>query len=236
LDREDVAKLKAACSPNSRIGRRNRAALEVLHRCGLRVAELCALRPADVRWKLCQVVVRQGKGRKDRVVPGVGDDVLGALRAWQEVRPEGAQALFCTLDGRPTSPRYWQQALKRLAKHAGVDPATVTPHVLRHCFASEALEDGMTLAEVSALLGHSDLATTAIYLHARPTELGKKLHKVRAKRAAEDAEEAQETAPRAPDPLAVFVGTLTAEQRDALAWALLAAQGAPQAPQGGAGP
>jgi len=171
---------------------------------------------ADIRWRTQELVVRHGKGDKDRVVP-MDDDLAHWLAAWMEKRPANADTVFCTLRGEATVPRYWQDAVKRLATKAGLDPATVTPHVLRHCCATELLDDGCNIREVQAFLGHSSVATTQIYTHVRPAELGEKVRRIRRQHQAEPA----------PDPLAAVLATMTAEQKQALAQVLLSGSGTP---------
>jgi len=228
LEREEAAALKGAALHtrlhDTRLGLRNRAALEVMHRCGLRVAEVCAAKPSAVSFKLKEFKVLRGKGGKDRVVP-MDDETIRHLRAWLNARPAGAKTLFCTLEGEATSPRYWQQVLKRLAVVAGVDPAKATPHVLRHTCATEWLEDGLTLEEVRLLLGHSNISTTSVYLHARPRELGEKVRRCRAKAQGDPEPEAPTPAPAPPDPMAQFLATLSEEQKALFRAALAPAAG-----------
>lgn len=155
-------------------GLRNRAILEVLYRAGLRNAEARHLRPGDIRWRDGMIEVRGGKGGKDRVVP-VDSETLGWLRAWQAKRPRGRH-FFNTLAGGELSARYLQALIKRLAHKAGIERADqVTPHVLRHSYATHLLNDGFTIREVQQLLGHSSIQTTQIYTHVSPGDLAEKI-------------------------------------------------------------
>lgn len=218
LDRGDIERLKDAVG-GGRLGVRNRAALEAMHRAGLRVSEVCNLAPRDVRWNAAEVVVRNGKGGRDRVVPA--DDVLMMwLAKWNEMRPAG-ETFFCALKGTATVPRYWQALLKTLAKRVGLDPAAVTPHILRHSFATECLDDGLTLRDVQELLGHTSVATTQVYTHVRPADLAAKV-RARTKKAPEPVA----------DPAATFVASLNDEQRAAFLRLLLPGTNA-QNPSGG---
>lgn len=212
LDRGDIERLKDATG-GGRLGIRNRAALETMHRAGLRVSEVCDLAPSDVRWTARELSVRHGKGDRDRVVP-VDDVLLLWLSEWESVRPN-APTFFCSLKGTRTAPRYWQALLKPLARKIGMDPALVTPHIFRHSFATEALDDGFTLREVQELLGHASVNNTQVYLHVRPADLAAKM---RAR-----TRKPEEPAP-SPDLMAAFVATLNERQREALAAALQGTQ------------
>ena len=163
--------------PNTRCptGLRNRAILEVMYRGGLRLSEVVNLRPRDVRWESSGLEVRKGKGAKDRNVP-VDSETVGWLRAWETLRPKGKR-FFCTLKGGELSGRYLQEMVKRLAvKALGDDRGKrVTPHVLRHTYATELLNGGFTIREVQDLLGHSSVQTTQIYTHVRPGDLAAKI-------------------------------------------------------------
>lgn len=162
--------------PNTRCptGLRNRAMLEVMYRAGLRVSEVCKLKPRDIRWQSGLLEVRDGKGGKDRSVP-VDNETIGWLRAWQAKRPK-SRWFFPTLQGKQLSPRYLQQLVKRLAHKADLERADqVTPHVLRHSYATAMLNGGFTIREVQMLLGHAALSTTMIYTHVSPRNLIEKV-------------------------------------------------------------
>jgi len=161
---------------NCPTGLRNRALLEVMYRAGLRNAEARHLRPGDIRWSTGMIEVRDGKGGKDRTVP-VDGETLARLKAWQAIRPAG-RYFFNTLKGGELSPRYLQALMKRLAAKAGIEQAErVTPHVLRHSYATHLLNDGFTIREVQTLLGHSSVQTTQIYTHVSPKDLAAKIQK-----------------------------------------------------------
>jgi len=158
-------------------GLRNRAILEVLYRAGLRNAEARHLRPGDIRWQDGVIEVRGGKGGKDRVVP-IDSETIGWLTAWKGKRPKGSRYFFTTLQGRVLSARYLQTLIKRLAHKAGIERADqVTPHVLRHSYATHLLNDGFTIREVQQLLGHSSIQTTQIYTHVSPGDLAEKIQR-----------------------------------------------------------
>jgi len=191
LDPEEIKALKDVPNPKAPTGCRNRAILEVMHKAGLRVSEVCNLKPSHIRWpngKPAQLEVKRGKGQKDRNIPLDGDTVAW-LRAWDAIRPS-CRFFFATLKSGKLSPRYLQAMCKRLANRAGVDPERVTPHVFRHSYATELLEEGFTLREVQVLLGHANVATTQTYLHVRDGTLAEKVA-ARGGKAAANAETAE---------------------------------------------
>lgn len=147
-----------------------------MYRAGLRVSEVVNLRPGDIRWRDGILEIQRGKGRKDRNVP-VDQETLGWLQAWDAKRPK-SRHFFSTLKSRALSARYLQQMVKRLAHRAGLARADrITPHVLRHSYATELLNGGFTIREVQQLLGHASVATTQVYLHVRPDDLAAKIRK-----------------------------------------------------------
>jgi integrase/recombinase XerC len=146
---------------------RDRAILETLYSCGLRISELCGLAAADIDWGERLVRVR-GKGKKERLVP-IGETALRAIQKhWQMLpNPPGGQSPVF-LAGRdkpkPVSPRYLQLRLKKYLALVGLDP-NLTPHKLRHSYATHLLDAGADLRSVQELLGHAHLTTTQVYTH-----------------------------------------------------------------------
>ena len=140
------------------------ALVELLYATGLRVSEAIALPRAAFRDDAPFVLVR-GKGGRERLVP-VGEEAARAVRAMLEGRRGASRWLFPSHGG---SGHLTRQAvgrlLKRLAVEAGLDPARVSPHVLRHAFASHLLAHGAELRAVQKMLGHADISTTQIYTH-----------------------------------------------------------------------
>lgn len=155
-------------------GLRNRVALELMYRAGLRVSEVVNLKPGHIDWEQDQVQVKNGKGGRDRVVP-VDQDTIEWLSRWEAARPKQGGRFFTTLQGKPLSRVYLWGMVKRAAKKAGIDPDQASPHTLRHCYASEKLDEGFTVREVQELLGHSNVQTTSIYLHVNPKALREKI-------------------------------------------------------------
>jgi len=159
-------------------GLRNRAIMEAMYRAGLRVSEVLNLRPGDIRWKDRILEVHNGKGGRDRNVP-IRAELLGWLESWAQRRPKRCRWFFCTLKGRKLMPRYLQELVKRLARKADLQRADrISPHVLRHSFATDLLDKGFTLREVQELLGHSSVATTQVYTHVRPGNLSRKFRQL----------------------------------------------------------
>ncbi len=148
-------------------GLRDRAMLEVLYATGLRVSELIHLKPGDINLDEGYVVCR-GKGGKERVVPVGGTAAACVRRYCDEARPrldkKSSEALFLTRRGEPFTRQGFWKMLAGHARHAGVS-AEVSPHVLRHSFATHLLERGADLRSVQLMLGHSQITTTQIYTH-----------------------------------------------------------------------
>lgn len=169
-EKEVETLLKATREKTGAKGLRIRALLEILYATGLRVSELVALPLSAITGDKRFLVVR-GKGDKERMVP-LGKPAMAALEAYREVRKffldEGAQSKWVfpsrSQTGHLTRQRFLQ-LLKELAAEAGIDPARVSPHVLRHAFASHLLAHGADLRSVQQMLGHADIATTQIYTH-----------------------------------------------------------------------
>lgn len=171
LSIDDVRSLfEAAEQLDGAKGARLRAMLEILYSAGLRVSELVSLKSASIR-KADRTLLIRGKGEKERLAP-LTMRAVEAVQAYLEVRgaflSEGAASpwLFPSRGkgGHITAARF-AQALKDLAVQAGVPPTKVSPHVLRHAFATHLLEGGADLRSVQQMLGHSDITTTQIYTH-----------------------------------------------------------------------
>lgn len=153
----------AAATLPGRRGLLARAALEILYATGLRISELLAL-PQAALTRDAQILLVRGKGGKERIVP-LSDAARSAAAAF--VASEGAARwLFPGRDPRRAMTRQgFDPILKQLALAAGLDPARLSPHVLRHSFASHILARGADLRSLQVLLGHADIATTQIYTH-----------------------------------------------------------------------
>jgi integrase/recombinase XerD len=163
--------IAAAAARDGAQGLRLGCMVEMAYASGLRISELTALPLATLARDPAYLIVK-GKGGKERLAP-LNDTARAAVRAYLEIRarflPAGAKAnpwLFPSRGktGRLT-PRRFAQMLDEAAMDAGIDPARVSPHVLRHAFATHLLEGGADLRVVQTLLGHADIATTQIYTH-----------------------------------------------------------------------
>jgi integrase/recombinase XerD len=176
LTREEVERLISAASAKDSAGDgaaalRLACLIELIYASGLRVSEATSLSLASVAGDPAYLMVR-GKGGKERLAP-LNGAARGAIKAYLAVRPrflpKGAKAspwLFASRgQGGRLTPRRFAQLLDEAARAAGVDPAKVSPHVLRHAFATHLLEGGADLRVVQTLLGHADIATTQIYTH-----------------------------------------------------------------------
>ena len=145
---------------------RLQALVELLYSSGLRVSELVALE-RNARLAEAPLLRVRGKGGKERMVP-VGRKAQGALETWLDLMPDGGAGTFlfpaASAAGHVTR-QHFARDLKALALRAGLPAAKVSPHVLRHAFASHLLQNGADLRSVQALLGHADIATTQIYTH-----------------------------------------------------------------------
>jgi integrase/recombinase XerC len=146
---------------------RDMAIIETIYSCGLRVSELSGLRAEDIDWSERLVRVR-GKGRKERLTP-IGDPALNAIQNyWRTLNrlPQGSTPVFLaqTKAGSAVSPRDLARRLKKYLSIAGLDPH-LTPHKLRHSYATHLLDAGADLRSVQELLGHAHLVTTQIYTH-----------------------------------------------------------------------
>jgi integrase/recombinase XerD len=163
-----VEALLAAPDVSTPLGLRDRAILEVMYATGLRVSELVSLRPDDLDLDV-GILTCFGKGRKERLVPLGGQARRWTERYLQEARPQwagrhGAGELFLSNRGRRLTRMGLWGIVRRHALTAGV-AATLTPHVLRHSFATHLLERGADLRALQAMLGHADISTTQIYTH-----------------------------------------------------------------------
>ena len=169
LTQAQVEALLAAPDRNTHLGARDHAMLELTYASGLRVSELVALKmhECDTNGGIVRV---SGKGDKHRLVP-VGDVAVAALKAYLgEARPallsgKVVDAVFVTARGAGMTRQNFWHAIKRYAAQTDIPLAAVTPHVLRHAFATHLLNRGADLRAVQLLLGHADITTTQVYTH-----------------------------------------------------------------------
>ena len=180
LSEQQVEQLLASPDPEIPLGERDRAMLETLYATGLRVSELVGLKL--IQLNLEQGVVQvMGKGSKERLVP-MGEIavawlkryLVGARALWLPT-PRTNDYVFLTARGEPMTRQAFWHIIKRNALVAGVSPDALSPHTLRHAFATHLLNHGADLRVVQMLLGHSDITTTQIYTHVARERL-KRIH------------------------------------------------------------
>ncbi|MGH7913825.1 MAG: tyrosine-type recombinase/integrase [Candidatus Binataceae bacterium] len=167
LPEDDVRRLIEAHSEDAAPANlRDRAILETLYSSGLRVSEMVGLNWRDVDDEVGMVLVRSGKGNKDRMVP-IGEPALDALKAWRRAMPTAWELngpVITKLRGGRLTTRAVENILTRRIVQAGLG-SSITPHGLRHCFATHLLDAGADLRSIQEMLGHASLATTQRYTH-----------------------------------------------------------------------
>jgi integrase/recombinase XerC len=175
LEVEEVQRLLEAPNVATVLGARDRAMLETMYSTGIRVSELVALRIEDVDFMGEALQVR-GKGKKERLTP-IAPTALAAIRRYLEMRKsdtkwEGSnrELLFVNKHGQALSTRSVRRKLDKYLRECGLDPA-ISPHTLRHSFATHMLNNGADLRSVQELLGHQSLSTTQVYTHLTTTRM-----------------------------------------------------------------
>lgn len=168
LTTDEVDRLEQAIDLGKWEGQRNKAIIEVLFSCGLRVSELVNLKLSDLF--LADRFIRViGKGRKERLVP-ISDNAIRQLRFWfddrnhMDIKPSEEDYVFLNRRGTHLTRTMILIMIKRLGAEAGIDK-TISPHTLRHSFATALLEGGADLRAIQAMLGHESIGTTEIYTH-----------------------------------------------------------------------
>ena len=163
LDIDQVEALLAAPDTSTVLGARDRAIFETIYSGGLRISELVALNIEDLD-EFSEVLRVRGKGRKERLCP-IGPKAVEAVNTYMEMRQAGGEGpLFVNRHGRRISGRSIRRKLDKYLLAAGIDPG-VSPHTLRHSFATHMLNAGADLRSVQELLGHASLSSTQIYTH-----------------------------------------------------------------------
>jgi integrase/recombinase XerC len=176
LEYEEVKRLLSTPPVNTWLGARDKAILETLYSTGIRVSELVALNMDDIDF-LGEVVHVRGKGKKERIAP-IGSSALQVIQHYMEYRNKRAQSngnfdakvLFVNKHGQRLSTRSVRRKMDKYLKMSGLDP-DISPHTLRHSFATHMLNNGADLRSVQELLGHQSLSTTQIYTHLTTTRL-----------------------------------------------------------------
>jgi integrase/recombinase XerD len=178
LSSEEVGRLLSQPDPNTGRGKRDKAMLELLYATGLRVSELVGLKISNVNME-AGYVRTVGKGSKERMVP-MGAQAMEALRVYMTqgrpafLKQRSTSYLFLNSRGKPLTRQGFWKIIKRLGLTAGIRKE-LSPHSLRHSFASHLLEHGADLRSVQIMLGHADISTTQIYTHVTRERL-KQIH------------------------------------------------------------
>ncbi len=167
LSLEEVEKLLEAPNMKTDAGVRDRAMLELMYASGLRVSELLSLERSMINFDNNLVRIF-GKGRKERIIP-IGDYAIYYLREYMiNIRSKNigknTKYVFLNKKGKPLTRQYFFKQVKKYAKEVGIE-VEISPHTLRHCFATHLLENGAELRAVQEMLGHTNIATTQIYTH-----------------------------------------------------------------------
>lgn len=174
LSVNEIDAMIAAIDMGSAEGQRNRAIMETLYGCGLRVSELTGLEVSKVFLDEEYLIVR-GKGSKERLVP-MSPAAVAEIRAYMiqraemDIKPGSENILFLNRRGRYLTRTMILLIVKRLGELAGIRK-TISPHTLRHSFATHLLEGGANLRAIQQMLGHEDISTTEVYLHIDRTRL-----------------------------------------------------------------
>lgn len=168
LSFEEIERLLDAPDTSKESGMRDKAMLETMYATGLRVSELCALPLSAINVPNGLIAVRHGKGNKQRTVP-ISPFALEWLqtyiRSFRSLnKGKKKKEVFLNLQGEPISRNYFFMQVKKYAKEVGIE-VSISPHTLRHCFATHLLENGAELIAVREMLGHAHLSTTQIYTH-----------------------------------------------------------------------
>jgi len=182
LSAEEQTLLLAQPNPRYPTGERNRLLVRMMLDTGVRLAEAAALRWPHVDLATGKLMVIAGKGAKDRSL-WISAELLARLQAWRERQLNACghtpEHIFFTLDGRTLLHRYIQAMVQRYSQRAGI-AKRVSPHVLRHTFATDLYRQSHNIRLVQKALGHADLSTTMIYTHVYDEEIAQAMQALRA--------------------------------------------------------
>ena len=161
LEPEEAQKLLK--QPNKRYptGLRNKTIISLMLHCGLRLSETCNLRPGNINLTKGKLRVENGKGNKDRDL-AIPDYLIGLLNTWRNRRPK-SNYFFPTLKGKKISKRYIQQMVRRYSQKAKINK-NISPHTLRHTYATQYYKQTKDIETLRRILGHTDISTTTIYI------------------------------------------------------------------------
>ena len=161
LEPEEVQILLKQPSKRYPTGLRNKNIMSLMLHCGLRLSEVVNLKPGNLNLTKGKLRVESGKGKKDRDL-AIPDYLTDLLDTWRSIRPK-SNFFFSTLKGKKLSDRYIQQMVKRYAQKAGLSKR-ISPHILRHTYATQYYKQTKDIETLRRILGHSDISTTTIYI------------------------------------------------------------------------
>ena len=170
----EINRLITTPKATSSTGRRDRAMIELMYATGVRLSELVNLQLKNIDWNRSSVKIL-GKGNKERLIP-FNDSSAQSLRLYinQKKEPNGKDVFLSSRGTKISSGAFWSR-IKKYIKDAGLK-STISPHTIRHAFATHLLNNGADLVTIQLLLGHADISTTAIYTHIETKKLGE-IHK-----------------------------------------------------------
>jgi integrase/recombinase XerD len=177
LKLDELDRLLEAPALRSRTGLRNRCIMQLMTESGLRISEALSLKPRDISLEDKRVDVLRGKGHKPRTTYWRTDELSILIERWKLLRLDGGETLFCNVKGQDRggqlSPHAFRKTFRAYVQRAGLDPGAVTPHTLRHTFATNTLRREKNLRVVQVALGHAWVSTTQIYTHVEPEDVSK---------------------------------------------------------------
>jgi len=162
LEPEEAKKLLNTPNENSFIGLRNKVMISLMLNLGLRLSEVANLKPEDINVETGTLMVVQGKGGRDRIL-GIPDYLKPLLRKWNKKRLQN-KYYFTTFKGKRVGARYIQDMVKRVVRNARITK-NISPHSLRHTYATEYYRQTKDLETLRRILGHTDISTTTIYIN-----------------------------------------------------------------------
>lgn len=162
LEPEEAQKLLKRPNKRYPTGLRNKAIMSLMLHCGPRLAEVTNLRPGSINLTKGKLRIVNGKGNKDRDL-AIPEYLVDLLEAWRKIRPKG-DYFFSTLEGKKLSDRYIQQMVGRYAHKAGINNKKISPHTLRHSYATQFYKQTKDIETLRRILGHTDIGTTTIYI------------------------------------------------------------------------
>jgi site-specific recombinase XerD len=168
LEPEEATRLIKIPNKRYATGLRNKAMLSIMLNMGLRLNEVCNLRPGDINLTNGKLKVVQGKGKKDRLL-GIPEVTANLLEEWRKKRPR-SDYFFCTMKGKRLSDRYIQNMVIRYGQRAKIEKK-ISPHTLRHTYATEYYRRTRDIETLRRILGHSDISTTTIYINLANVEV-----------------------------------------------------------------